>query len=96
MKREDRENFGKELRSRLGHNEFRIETYGPDVNKKKKPTVDVRVGFNERTYDVCDNTNVEVKKMSKKLVNEFVKDNMRLREENEYLKSLIEEIRNEN
>ena len=58
--------------------------------------MDVRVGFNERTYDVCDNTNVEVKKMSKKLVNEFVKDNMRLREENEYLKSLIEEIRNEN
>ncbi len=96
MKREDRENFGKALRSRLGHNEFRIKTYGPDVNKKKKPPVDVRVGFNERTYNVSDNTNVEVEKMSKKLVNEFVKDNIRLREENEYLKSLIEEIRNEN
>tara|TARA_R110002153_G_C13310292_1_gene496348 strand:- start:2469 stop:2759 length:291 start_codon:yes stop_codon:yes gene_type:complete len=95
MKREDRENFARGLRRRLGHNEFRIETYGPDVNKKQKPVLDIRVGFNEETDNMSDNTNVEVKKMSKKLVNEFVKDNIRLREENEYLKSLIEDIRNE-
>jgi hypothetical protein len=40
-------------------------------------------------------TTIQVEKMSKNLYNELIKDNLRLKEENDYLKSLIDDIRNE-
>ena len=95
MKKEDRIKHGKKLKSRLGYNEYMLDAYGPDKNKQTKPPVDIRVGFNERTETMVGDTTIQVEKMSQNLYNEIIKDNMRLKEENDYLKSLIDDIRNE-
>ena len=95
MKKEDRIKYGKKLKSRLGYNENMLDAYGPNNNKQTKPPVDLRVGFNERTDTMVGDTTIQVEKMSQNLYNEIIKDNMRLKEENDYLKSLIDDIRNE-
>ena len=96
MKKEDRIKYGKKLKSRLGYsNQFMLDAYGPNTDKQTKPPVDLRVGFNERTDTMVGDTTIQVEKMSKNLYNELIKDNLRLKEENDYLKSLIEDIRNE-
>ena len=95
MKKEDRIKYGKKLKSRLGYNENMLDAYGPNKNKQTKPPVDLRVGFNERTETMVGDTTIKVEKMSQNLYNELIKDNIRLKEENDYLKSLIEDIRNE-
>ena len=89
MKRRD---YSTPLKTRINNPQHRLDAYpksGP------KTASDFRVGSKTQTKSLMDNVSIDVEKLPENLYNELIRDNIRLKEEVEYLKSLISDIRNE-